>query len=205
MTFIVTLTGGIGSGKTLISDHFETLNVPVIDTDVIAREIVAPGTDTLTELTNEFGKEILLKDGSLNRDVLRKAAFESKENKEKLDQITHPAIRDLTFERINQVESEYCVVVVPLLLPDSEFAQKSNRILLVTAPKKLKIQRVEQRSGLNIEEIEKIMESQLDDYALIQFVDDVIINDGTIRDAHENTEDLHEEYFLYASEYLLNN
>jgi len=93
MSYVIGLTGGIGSGKTVASDHFATLGVPIIDTDIIAREIVEPGKPALSELANAFGQTILTDNGELDRAALRKLAFANSENKNKLDAITHPAIR----------------------------------------------------------------------------------------------------------------
>ena len=140
--YVIGLSGGIGSGKTVVSDHFASLGVSVVDTDVIARVIVEPGQPALVKLVEEFGDEILEPNGELSRGTLRKIAFASANNKAKLDSITHPAIRLETIRQIEQSESDYCLVVVPLLTADSPFSKFMQRIVIVTADKEVKINRV---------------------------------------------------------------
>lgn len=191
---VVGLTGGIGSGKTVVSDHFAELGVPVVDTDVIARLIVEPDHPTLDALVAAFGQNILLDDGNLDRSALRELAFSSPENKLTLDNITHPAIRLETLKQIDAVTHPYCLVVVPLLTADSPFGETMDRILVVTADRETKIERVKKRSNLDRDEVERIMATQLDDTERLNFADDVINNDGSIADAHQAVEKLHELY-----------
>lgn len=194
MPLIIALTGGIGSGKTVASDHFGTLGVPVIDTDIIAREIVEPGQPTLVELCDAFGNDILDSSGKLNRDILRKIAFSNTENKQKLDSITHPAIRTETSRQIGIVEFTYCIVVIPLLTQDSPFIELADRVTVVLADKDIKIKRVMQRSNLSREETIAIMRSQISDEERLEFADDVIHNNSSIEDVHQLVEKLHLEY-----------
>lgn len=184
MTYVIGLTGGIGSGKTVASDHFATLGVPVIDTDVIARTIVEPGQPALLSLVEAFGKSILQVDGNLDRGELRKLAFANKQNKQKLDSITHPAIRLEMFKQVRQTSSPYCIVVIPLLTADSPFSESLQRILVVTTELETKIKRVMKRSNLSRDEVERIMATQLSDEERLSFADDVITNDGSIEDVH---------------------
>ena len=194
MSYVVGLTGGIGSGKTVASDHFAIIGVPVIDTDVIARKIVEPGSAVLNELVAAFGNTILLKDASLNRGELRTIAFSDKDNKAILDNITHPAIRKETLNQVKDVDYPYCIVVVPLLTADSPFAELMQRILVVTTETETKITRVQKRSGLSRNEIERIMATQLDDEQRLSFADDVIANDDSIVDVQRSVEALHKKY-----------
>lgn len=198
-SFIVGLTGGIGSGKTVCSDHFHTIGVPIIDTDVIAREIVQAGKPALTELCSVFGEQILSDDGSLDRAKLREMAFSSTANKAKLDEITHPAIRHSTRQKIIDVNYPYCIVVIPLLTSDSAFIEFLDRVLLVTANQQTKIERVKKRSQLSRQEVMRIMKTQLDDSARLKFADDIISNDGTIKEAHLAVEQKHQNYLELAS------
>jgi len=193
-TYIVGLTGGIGSGKTVASDHFSKLGVPVIDTDVIARQVVEPGQPALQQLIKAFGNDILDDKGELDRGALRAIAFSSAKNKQQLDSITHPAIQAETLQQISQVAFSYCIVVVPLLRPESEFGEMMNRIIVVTAELETKIQRVIKRSNLKREEVEAIIASQLSDDERLSFADDVIANDGSIQDVYDAVEKLHTQY-----------
>jgi dephospho-CoA kinase len=198
MPYIVGLTGGIGSGKTVVSNRFAELGVPVIDTDVIARQIVEPDSKTLLALAESFGTRILQNDGSLNRDELRKIAFADAENKDILDSITHPAIRDETIKQIAQADYQYCIVVVPLLTKESAFQQLMQRVLLVTADHQTKLARVQKRSGLSFSETEAIMQTQLSDGLRLEFADDVICNDGIIAEAQTHTDKLHQSYLALS-------
>ncbi|NND80858.1 MAG: dephospho-CoA kinase [Gammaproteobacteria bacterium] len=200
MPFVVGLTGGIGSGKTVVSDYFAGLGVPVIDTDVIAREVVAPGQPALTQMVQTFGEQILQEDGSLNRDVMRTLAFSDADNKRKLDAITHPAIRAACLRQIAAVTYPYCVVVVPLLVADTDFSALMQRILVVTADTQTRVERVMQRSDLTREQVMAIMQSQIDDQQRLAFADDVIRNDGSIADAQAAAENLHQQYLLFSLE-----
>jgi len=194
MSYVVGLTGGIGSGKTVVSDYFNTLGVPIIDTDIIAREVVAPGLPTIEKLVESFGNNILFEDGSLNRSVLRKLAFSDSSKTELLNSITHPAIREETAKQISLTQFQYCIVVVPLLNPNSGFTQIMQRILLVTADKKIKIERIQSRSNLNSDEIERIMKSQLSDDKRLKFADDVVTNNSSIQHVHSQVDELHRLY-----------
>ncbi len=194
MTYVVGITGGIGSGKTVVSDYFGSLGVPIIDTDIIAREIVELGQPTLNKLVKSFGKEILLDDGNLDRAALRKTAFSNEANTKLLNSITHPAIRLETLKQIDSTHQQYCIVVVPLLSPDSPFKEIMQRVLLVTAKRNLKTERVKKRSNLSTKEIDLIMKSQLSDSQRLAFADDVISNDGSISDLYMSIDKLHQTY-----------
>lgn len=196
--FIVGLTGGIGSGKTVCSDHFQSIGVPIIDTDLIARDIVQPGQTALQDLCTAFGDSILLEDGTLDRRELRIVAFATDENKAKLDSITHPAIRQATRQKIAETDYPYCVIVIPLLTADSAFSHFLHRVLVVTADHETKIERVMKRSRLSREDILRIMQTQLNDDERLSFADDIIANDNTIADAQLAVEERHKHYLELA-------
>lgn len=198
MTYVIGITGGIGSGKTVVSDHFASLGVAIIDTDVIARLIVKPGQPALRDLVTEFGESILLSSGELDRGELRILAFADDESKARLDSITHPAIRHETYKQIQCSKTQYCLVVVPLLSAESPFVDLMKRVLVVTADKDVKIRRVQQRSKLTQGEVEAIMRTQISDAERKEFADDIIVNDGTIADAQRGVERLHQKYLELA-------
>lgn len=197
--YVIGLSGGIGSGKTVASDHFASLGIDVVDTDVIARLVVQPGQPALNELVNQFGNEILEPTGQLNRSALRIIAFSSKTNKAKLDSITHPAIRLETLSQIEKSNGRYCLVVVPLLTAESPFSKFMQRVLIVTADTEVKIQRVKQRSGLSRDEVINIMSTQLSDEDRLKFADDVIENNSTLDHVYQQVESLHRLYCGYSS------
>ncbi len=198
-SMIIGLTGGIGSGKTVASDHFASLGVPVIDTDVIARQIVQAGQPALAQLVEVFGSSILLSDATLDRARLRELAFKNTQSKATLDAITHPAIRDETLRQIKAVHYPYCIVVVPLLSADSPFLEIMHRVIAVTCDADTRTQRVMQRSQLSRAEVQRIMATQLSDEQRVAFADDVIANDGSLEAVHRAVEKLHECYLSLAN------
>lgn len=198
--YVVGLSGGIGSGKTVVSNHFAKLGVDVIDTDVIARKIVEPGAPALIELTAAFGSEILRASGELNRDVLRQRAFANNQSKAKLDQITHPAIYKEALLQIQASESAYCLVVVPLLNKESVFTSMMNRIVVVAADINTKIARVEKRSQLSREDVLQIIKTQLSDEQRAAFADDIIENNSTLEHVYTEAEKLHQRYLKLSME-----
>jgi len=171
MSYVIGITGGIGSGKTLVSD----------------------------QLVAEFGENILMPDGNLNRSELREIAFSSPQRKKTLDQITHPAIRDKTYQQIELVTTSYCLVVVPLLKATSPFIELMQRVLVVTAKRNIKIERVKKRSQLSKEEVIAIMETQLDDSERLSFANDVLNNNSSIEKVFEQVEHLHRQYLSLAT------
>ena len=113
--YTVALTGGIASGKTLVSDEFARLGIQIVDTDVIAHEIVEPGQPALQEIKELFGSDIIGEDGYLKRQKLRAIIFTDSISRKKLESILHPRIRHQASEAIAKVISAYCILVIPLL------------------------------------------------------------------------------------------
>lgn len=199
MSFIVGLTGGIGSGKTLASDHFASLGVPIIDTDVIAREVVSgPNSPVLNELVTYFGTDILSNSGELDRNRLRERAFTSSERKTTLDSITHPAIFKATTDKLQSVNHTYSIVVIPLLSPQSPFFSLLDRTLTVNADTETRIARVMKRNQLARDKVEQIMQTQLTDEQRSSFADDVIENNTHIAHVQERVQTLHQQYLSLA-------
>lgn len=191
---IIGLTGGIGSGKTLASNHFERIGIDIIDTDIIARKVVEPGQPALQALIDRFGENIVDGNGALIRDRMREVAFSSPENKAALDSITHPAIRTQTLHEIAQAEGVYCIVVVPLLTQHSPFMDFMERVIAVIADRELKIQRVMTRNNFDREQVLAIMNTQLDDDQRLEFADDIIQNNSSKEQVYQRVEELHKEY-----------
>jgi dephospho-CoA kinase len=198
------LTGGIGSGKTIVSDTFAELGITVIDTDVIAREVLETDENLLSKLSDSFGESILMQDGNktqLNRPILREIAFSSEENKKQLDAIMHPAIRSAS---LNQIETEaarqkklainsYCIIVVPLLI-ETGFIKLVDRVLVVTAPLENKLKWLKKRSNLDTNQALKIIQKQSSDEEKIALADDVIQNNSDIPNLKKAVLQLHETY-----------
>lgn len=195
------LTGGIGSGKTVVSDAFKELNVPIVDTDVIAREVIIKDESLLLKLVDTFGSEILDKNKTLDRSKLRDIAFINKENKKNLDNIMHPAIRQSTLEEVQNYEDlkhPYCIIVVPLLI-ETGFIKLVDRVLVVTAPLERKLQWLEKRSQLSPTKANIIMNKQSSDKEKLAQADDVINNDSDIENIHIKISELHQQYLKLDS------
>lgn len=194
---IVALTGGIGSGKSTVSHRFEALGVPVIDTDIIAREQVAPGTPALQEIRERFGAEVIGPDGTLDRGKLRQLVFDSTDQRRQLEQILHPRIRAEMERRLQSLTSPYAIVVIPLLLETGQNTL-ANRILVVDCPEPLQIARVRQRNGLDEQQIRQILAAQLDRATRLAAADDVIENNGSLDELIAATDRMHHYYLQLA-------
>ncbi len=195
---LVVLTGGIGSGKSTVSRYFEELGVPVIDTDLIAREQVAPGMPALQEIINQFGKQVLDADGRLNRARLRRIVFDAPEKRRQLEQILHPRIRAEVARRLQRLDTPYAVVVVPLLL-ESGHNYSADRILVVDLPEALQIKRIRQRDALSEIQIRQILAAQTDRASRRAIADDLIENSGDLAALKAATEQLHEKYLRLSA------
>lgn len=173
------LTGGIASGKTTIAKIFETLGAPVIDTDAIAREVVAPGEPLLAELFRVFGSDLRRSDGSLDRAALRRRVFADPDLRRRLEAIMHPAIDAALQERIAALpkETPYVVLVIPLLL-EAGWRDRVDRVLLIDCPEALQLRRLVQRDGIDEDAASRMIQSQASREARRGAADDVIENDG---------------------------
>lgn len=194
---IVALTGGIGSGKTLVSDAFAQKGVPVIDTDHIARELVQPGQPALEALVEAFGRGVLNADGSLNRDLLRQRVFESDAERTKLEGILHPRIEQEVRDRLAELQAPYCIVVVPLLIEKGGYAFV-DRILVVDTARETQVQRTVQRDNMDPEAVERILDAQADRRQRLARADDVISNDGDKAHLRAQVDQLHHTYLQLA-------
>jgi dephospho-CoA kinase len=197
-TFIVALTGGIASGKTAVSDRFAALGVPVIDTDVIAHQVVAVGQPALQEIRDVFGAEVLLADGNLDRKALRQIVFSDPVARKKLEDITHPAIRARVLRDIAAVETVYCVVVIPLFTETGAY-DWVDRVLVVDSSEATQLERVMQRDGVSREQAEAALASQTSRQARLALADDVIENNGELAELDAAVQRLHGLYLKLAS------
>ena len=192
------LTGGIGSGKTEVSRYFGTLGVPVIDTDVIARELVTHGQPALAEIAAEFGRGILDAQGNLDRGKLRSIVFADPARRRQLENILHPRIRDQALALSEQCDAAYCIIVIPLLLESGQ-DYPLDRILVVDVPTELQYRRVARRDGISRAQIASILAAQANRATRLRAADDVIVNDGDIDALHRKIDALHEHYLKLAS------
>ncbi len=197
MPFTVGLTGGIGSGKSTVSDLFAALGVDVIDTDEISRALTAAGQPAVSKIAQEFGPEVVQGDGALDRKRMRELAFSDSTVREALQRILHPLIREEVQRRLSATDAPYAIVVVPLLV-ESKGYKFADRILVVDCSEQSQIERVMRRSGLAKDQIEAIMATQANRSDRIAAADDVIRNEGGIADLRAKVKQLHEKYLTLA-------
>lgn len=197
MAFAVGLTGGIGSGKTTISDLFAELGADVIDTDEIARDLSRKGQPAVRQIEKRFGPEVIAKDGSLDRDRMRELVFSDPDARTALQRILHPLIRAEVQRRIAASGKPYALVVVPLLV-ESRGYDFADRVLVVDCTEEQQIARVMQRSGLPRDQVEAIMATQANRKERLAAADDVINNDGAITALRSQVEKLHRRYLTLS-------
>ena len=193
MAFAVGLTGGIGSGKTTISDLFAELGVDVIDTDEISRALTGKAQPAVAQIAEQFGPDVVAADGSLNRDRMREIAFSAPEAREILQGILHPLIRAEVQRRLAASAKLYALVVVPLLV-ESRGYDFADRVLVIDCSEEQQIERVMHRSGLSRDQVKAIMATQASRSERLAAADDVINNDGEMADLRSQVEKLHRQY-----------
>ena len=198
MTYIVGLTGGIGSGKSTIAGLFAELGVPIVDADVVARQIVEKGSPLLAQISAHFGEQILLKTGELNRAKLRELIFHNEAEKNWLNNLLHPAIRTEMQHRLNSQTEPYTLFVVPLLI-ENKLTTLCHRVLVVDVKPETQLLRASQRDNNKIELIQQIINSQVDRTTRLQIADDVIDND---RDNTENADNLRQKVLELHRKYI---
>ncbi|MDX1430184.1 MAG: dephospho-CoA kinase, partial [Rhodothermales bacterium] len=187
------LTGGIASGKTTVSRTFESLGVPVIDADVVAREVVEPGEAGLEAIVKQFGREVVDENGRLNRRKLRTLVFKDPAGRRALESILHPLIRQRMKAQLEALNDDYAVMAIPLLLETGQ-TDLVDRVLVVDAPETAQIERTRARDGVSEEEVRRILSSQIAQADRLAQADDVIENDGTIDQLRQRVRQLDEFY-----------
>lgn len=198
--FLIGLTGGIASGKTLVSDTFKSLGVPVIDADVLARAAVEPDSDGLKQLSEHFGATILTKVGELDRAALRSLIFGDPAHRETVDSILHPIIRALSESHIEDAAKQghaYAIYAVPLLVETTQ-QDRFDRILVVDIPVEVQLQRLQKRDGGTKEKAQAIIDAQATREQRLAIADDVIDNSGTQEAVRRHVAELHARYLVLA-------
>ena len=199
MTYTVALTGGIGSGKSTVADAFSHLGVNVIDADIIARQVVEPGTPGLNAIAQRFGPQILNEDGTLNRRALREHIFAHAEDKSWLNALLHPQIQQETRRQMQLATSSYILWVVPLLV-ENRLSAKADRVLVVDVPKETQIERTMLRDRVSRQHAEHILAAQATREQRLAVADDVIENMGPPDAVASDVARLHEKYLMLASQ-----
>lgn len=196
---VIGLTGGIGSGKTMATDHFARLGITIVDADLASRVIVEPGKPALQEIASHFGKDVLQADGSLNRARLREIVFADPAARKALEHITHPRIGEEIARQLAASISPYTILVSPLLFESNQH-RFARRTVLIDVPEALQRTRAASRDGVSAEQIDAIMAVQMSREKRRELADDVIINDGQPEHLYAAIEALHAQYLEMARE-----
>lgn len=191
---IVGLTGGIGSGKSTVAELFAALGAPVIDADVIAREVLVHDKTHTAEIVARFGAEILNAQGELNRSKLRTLVFENPVQREWLEQLLHPPILDGIQQRLSKLNAPYCIVVIPLLTEVVAAQELVDRVLVVDVLEETQIARVSSRDKLTVAAVKKMMSSQASREQRLAIADDVLENEGDLETLERKVLALHDRY-----------
>lgn len=192
------LTGGIGCGKSTVCQRFAEFGVPIIDADLIARQLVEPGCTALQQIADVFGAEMLNADGGLNRGKLREAVFADSAKKQRLDAIMHPLVYQRIAADVGGLQAHYCVIAVPLLL-ESKNPYAVDRVLVIDCAEERQIERVIIRDKLSRPQVEAIIASQMPRMQRLARADDVIDNNGGPEWLAEQVKNLHNSYLLLAT------
>lgn len=195
--FIVGLTGGIGSGKSTVATLFADNGITLVDADVVARQVVAPGSPALAAIAEHFGRTVLQADGQLNRAALRLQVFSDEAARQWLNQLLHPLIREQMQQQLAAATSPYVLWVVPLLL-ENGLNQDCDRVLVVDAPADTQRQRVLARDASA--DADAIMARQLSRRERLAAADDIIDNSGTPDALAEQVDVLHQRYLSLAAQ-----
>jgi len=187
------LTGGIASGKSTVADMFAGLGATIIDTDVIAREVVAPGQPALDEIAAAFGASIIVDDGYLDRGALRKLVFADDAARQRLEAIVHPRIQDETRRQSSQASGGYQIIVVPLLV-ESPLKDVVDRVLVVDCDEETQIRRLTARDAESEDQARRMLGAQSSREERLAIADDVIQNDDNLASTLDQVTALHEIY-----------
>ena len=201
MTWIVGLTGGIGSGKTQVSNAFEALGVPVIDTDLISHAITAPNGLAIPVIREIFGADLIDPSGRLDRDKMRKLVFTDAEARRKLEAILHPLIANVTMASIAQhSNAPYVVLVVPLLAESPQWLNRCDRVLVIDCELETQISRVMARSNLTREQVFAIIATQASREERKAIANEVIVNESSLEALTQQVRKLHDFYLTMAKQ-----
>ncbi len=195
---LIGLTGGIGSGKSSVCKIFRELGVPIIDSDIIARELVEPGSKVLLKVASLFGDQVIQQDGSLDRAQVRDLIFHDEVKRSQLEALLHPLIREAMQRQIDALDSAYVILAIPLLL-EKGWQQQLDRVLVVDCSEAQQLRRASSRDGSATETIERIIASQIQRNARLAAADDIIDNSGSLDSLHRQVKALHQRYLQIAA------
>lgn len=193
MPYVVALSGGIASGKSTIADLFAKLGVPIIDADIIARQVVQAGSYAFNQIVKHFSQEILLTNGELDRSQLREIIFNNDHERLWLNDLLHPIIQQETQKQIAMQSTTYLIWVVPLLI-ENNLHTWADRVLIIDVPFSLQLARLVKRDNINELLAKKMIMSQVSLKKRLSYADDIIVNDGNLSSLITQVNLLHQQY-----------
>ena len=194
---VIGLTGGIGSGKSAAANLFRQRGITVVDADIASRQAVEKGSPALQSIARHFGPDSLLADGTLNRQRLREIIFDNPEQKQWLENLLHPLIRQFIADQLGQSVSPYSILESPLLL-ETDQHRLTARVLVVDVPEALQIERASERDQNTRKQIEAIIASQMPRERRCELADDIVDNSGDLKMLEEQIDKLHRQYLTLA-------
>jgi dephospho-CoA kinase len=195
--FRVGLTGGIASGKSTVARLFAALGIPIIDSDELAREVVAPGQPLLTQIAQRFGAHVIAADGSLDRRALRDVVFANPSARADLEALTHPAIAEASERQAATAGGPYQIHAIPLLV-EKKLVSRVDRVLVVDCDEETQIRRLQARDGSTLEQARAILAAQASRAERLEVADDVVLNVGDMQSLRQQVEKLHGRYLEFA-------
>jgi len=197
--FVVGITGGIGSGKSAVSDRFKRYGIKIVDADIASREVVKPGQPALAEISRHFGSDILQADGTLDRAKLRARVFADPDERKWLERLLHPQINAYLQRELQNAESPYAILVSPLMKETGQ-ARYANRILVIDVPEQVQLQRTMKRDANDENQVRAIMAAQISRAERLAMAHDVIVNDAGLDALDAAVARLHEQYLELAAQ-----
>ena len=200
MSYVVGLTGGIGSGKSAVARLFAERGITVVDTDAIAHALTAPGGAAMPAIRAEFGDEAADADGALERTAMRAMVFADPSARTRLEAILHPLIRSQSERQLaaDPANAPYAILMVPLLVESGNYRKRVDRVAVVDCSETTQIDRVMRRNGLSRSDTERILEAQATRAERLAAADDVINNDGALAELPAQVERLHRHYLTLS-------
>jgi dephospho-CoA kinase len=195
--FVIGITGGIGSGKTAVSDRFAALGIKIVDADVASRVVVEPGRPALERIAEHFGADTIQPDGALDRAALRTKVFEDVSERKWLEALLHPLINEHIREELATATSPYAVLVSPLMFETGQH-RLTHRILVVDVPESVQLERTMARDANSEDQVRAIMAAQSSRSDRLDLADDVIVNDRGLEALDDEVTRLHERYLELA-------
>ncbi|MDF3124829.1 dephospho-CoA kinase [Rheinheimera sp. 1928-s] len=199
--YVVGLTGGIGSGKTTVANLFHDLGIQSVDADLVARDVVMPGEPALASIVMHFGQSVLQSDGQLDRAALRARIFANEAEKQWLNQLLHPLIRQRLLQQLAACSSDYALLIAPLLL-ENNLQTYTDRVLVVDVPEELQLSRTMQRDQVPAAQVQNILNSQIARPERLRLADDVLLNTVPVFELQPQIQQLHSRYQQFAKEKL---